>query len=59
MPRLSPDELRAWRDQFGCSQQRLADLLEVAEMTISRWERGVRETPPYLYLALRSLEDQP
>ncbi len=59
MPRLSPDELRAWRDQFGYSQQHLADLLEVAEMTISRWERGVREIPPYLYLALRSLEDQP
>ena len=33
-------DLKAWRDAHGVSQAQLARILEVNQMTISRWERG-------------------
>jgi len=53
---MTNDELRKWRRVNGYSQARLAMSLEVAVMTVSRWERGVRSIPPFLKLALRCLE---
>ncbi|HBB15743.1 MAG TPA: hypothetical protein DCZ97_01630 [Syntrophus sp. (in: bacteria)] len=53
---MTGDELRKWREGNGYSQARLAKALSVAVMTVSRWERGVRATPPFLHLALRFLE---
>lgn len=50
-----PPELRAWRAAHDLSQPALAALLGIHEMTLSRWERGEREIPPYLHLALRSV----
>jgi transcriptional regulator with XRE-family HTH domain len=32
--------LREWREHRGLTQQQLADLLYVAGLTVSRWERG-------------------
>jgi transcriptional regulator with XRE-family HTH domain len=32
--------LAEWRDRFGLTQKQLADRLGVADMTVSRWERG-------------------
>ena len=48
--------LKRWRKINGYSQARLAKSLNVAVMTISRWETGARAIPPFLHLALRFLE---
>jgi transcriptional regulator with XRE-family HTH domain len=53
---MRPDELKRWRQRIGCSQAQLARVLSVDVMTISRWERGVREIPSFLHLALGYLE---
>lgn len=53
---MTSDELRKWREVNGYSQARLSKVLAVAVMTVSRWERGVRSTPPFLHLALKTLE---
>jgi putative zinc finger/helix-turn-helix YgiT family protein len=37
---LTPTEIKALREQFGWSQQHLADLTDFGIATISRWERG-------------------
>jgi transcriptional regulator with XRE-family HTH domain len=53
---MTPQILKTWRQGNGYSQSQLAKALNVATMTVSRWERGVREIPPFLHLALRCLE---
>jgi len=52
------EELRDWRQSNGYSQSRLANALKVDVMTVSRWERGKREIPSFLELALKALECQ-
>jgi putative zinc finger/helix-turn-helix YgiT family protein len=37
---LAPSEIKAIREQFGWSQQELADLTGCGVATVSRWERG-------------------
>lgn len=53
---MTPKELKTWRERNKYSQSQLATALEVATMTVSRWERGVREIPSFLHLALECLE---
>jgi transcriptional regulator with XRE-family HTH domain len=53
---MNRDELKKWRQRNGYSQGQLAKVLGVDVMTVSRWERGVREIPSFLHLALRCLE---
>jgi len=53
---MKTDELKSWRQKNGYSQGQLAKVLGVDVMTVSRWERGVREIPSFLYLALAYLE---
>ncbi len=54
---MTPDKLKAWRHRNGYSQSELARILEVDTMTVSRWERGVREKIPFfLHLALECIE---
>lgn len=53
---MTPVELKNWRDQQGLSQESLADLLGVHWMTVSRWELGKREIPPFLHLALETID---
>ena len=48
--------LKRWRKINGYSQARLSKSLNVAVMTVSRWETGARAIPPFLRLALRCLE---
>jgi transcriptional regulator with XRE-family HTH domain len=54
---VTPQQLRAWREARGWSQQRLADALGVPVNTVARWERA--ELPirhgTILHLALREL----
>jgi DNA-binding transcriptional regulator YiaG len=56
IPLMTPDDLKKWRKRNGYSQARLAKVLGVITLTVSRWERGVREIPSFLHLALECLE---
>ncbi len=53
---MEPEELKRRRENLGMTQQQLADLLGVNQMTVSRWERDERGIPPYLHLALQTIE---
>ncbi len=53
---MKPKDLQTWRKKNGYSQARLARILGVTVVSISRWENGAREIPSFLHLALRCLE---
>lgn len=53
---MKPDELRAWRERFGLSQAKAAELLPITLRQWQRWEAGENEPPAYLLRALRDLE---
>jgi transcriptional regulator with XRE-family HTH domain len=53
---MEADELRARRDALGMSRDELARELCVTAVTIWRWETGGRKIPPYLSLALETIE---
>ena len=57
-PIMNPSELLTWRNGRGYTQKELADLLGVDKMTVYRWEKAMREIPPFLHLALRYLEQK-
>lgn len=56
---MTPDDLKAWREQAGLSQSGLARLLDVPPNTVARWERGATTIrhPHLLRLALERLND--
>ena len=39
---LTPADIKRNRDRFGLTQKQLADLIQVAESTVSRWETGAQ-----------------
>ncbi len=53
---MTSNELKAWRKENSYSQSQLAKVLDVATMTVSRWETGLREIPSFLHLALECLK---
>ena len=53
---MDADELKEKRKALKMTQAQLAEELGVNIMTISRWERGLRSTPPHLSLALEAIE---
>lgn len=53
---MTAEEVKAWRERMGWSQEQLADALGVHAMTVSKWERGEQDHAPYLSLALAELE---
>ncbi len=53
---MKSHELKQWREKNGYSQGRLARILEVDVMTVSRWERGIMRIPSFLKLALAYIE---
>lgn len=57
---MNGPDLRRRRHALGLSQQKLAERLGVAKMTVSRWERGTLriEHPRLLALALEALEQR-
>jgi len=55
---MTGQELRAWREHWRLSQIELASMLNVHPNTVGGWERGQREIPGFLALALETLERQ-
>lgn len=49
-------DLVNWRKRNGYTQPQLAEKLGVRINTIYRWEKGMRQIPPFLHLALETLE---
>lgn len=49
-------ELFQWRKKNGYSQITLGKALGVSTITVYRWEKAMREIPPFLHLALKYLE---
>lgn len=52
------NELRAKRKELGITQESLANELKVTRNTVARWEREEMSIPPYLELALLSIENR-
>ena len=55
---MNREDLKSWRLQRGLSQAKLAALLGVKPLAVSRWERGERGIPALLPLALAGLEER-
>jgi transcriptional regulator with XRE-family HTH domain len=55
-PFVNPSELLKWRTSQRHTQKELASLLGVDKMTVYRWEKAMRDIPPFLHLALKFLE---
>ena len=53
---MTKEELKQWREKHKITQQQLASLLGVFNVTIARWEIGTRKIPSFLHLALLGLE---
>jgi DNA-binding transcriptional regulator YiaG len=53
---MTKKELTTWRESLGLTQGELATMLGVHIITVNRWENGAREIPPFLPLALQTLE---
>lgn len=53
---MTGSELRTYRLRLKLTQAELADKLGVTSNTVARWERDEMAIPPYLPLALKSLE---
>jgi transcriptional regulator with XRE-family HTH domain len=53
---MTQQELVAFRERLGLTQQELADRLGVDRVTIARWETGARAIPAFLGLALETVE---
>ena len=54
---MTSKDLQKWRKRTGYSQGKLAKVLGVTPLTVSRWERGERKPPSFLRLALERLEE--
>ena len=53
---MTSKELKEWRERNGLSQAKLARVLGVDVMTVSRWERAVMGIPPFMHFALYGIE---
>jgi DNA-binding transcriptional regulator YiaG len=53
---MHSEELKAWRLKYQYSQSQLAKVLRVSSVTISRWETGTRDIPPFLDLTLKGIK---
>lgn len=56
MRNMKGSELKKRRERLGFTQEGLASQLGVSRNTVARWERDEIGIPPYLDLALKTLE---
>lgn len=49
-------ELQRRRENLGMSREEMAVALQTTAVSIWRWENGERSIPPYLALALETVE---
>ena len=52
---MDKNDLKKWRKKHSFTQEQLAQALGVYQVTIARWETGVRKIPVFLPLALETL----
>lgn len=52
---MTPTQLKRWRKMNDYTQSDLAGALGITISAVSRWERGVRQIPSFLHLALECL----
>lgn len=55
---MTGEELKEKRKNLDFTQEEFAKKLMVATNTVARWERGERAIPPYLHMALTTLENE-
>jgi repressor LexA len=53
---MTSEDLKHWRRRWGLTQVELAKLLGTYQVTVARWETGMRKIPFLLPLALEALE---
>jgi DNA-binding XRE family transcriptional regulator len=56
--KMTAEELKQRRETLGMSRDDLAKALLTTPVTVWRWENGERAIPPYLPLALETVERQ-
>ncbi len=52
---MDKEALKKWRNKHSFTQVELAQALGVYQVTVARWETGVRKIPVFLPLALETL----
>ena len=53
---MNGKELKEKRNELTLTQEQLAKELNVTSNTVARWERGEMKIPPFLHLALETIE---
>jgi len=53
---MEGNELQQRREALGMSRDELAKALQTTSVSVWRWENGERAVPPYLSLALETVE---
>jgi transcriptional regulator with XRE-family HTH domain len=53
---MEGNELQQRREALGMSRDELAKALQTTSVSVWRWENGKRAVPPYLSLALETVE---
>lgn len=53
---MTGKELKEKRNELELTQEQLASELGVTANTVARWERGEMKIPPFLHLALETVQ---
>ena len=53
--RIKAEDVKPLREKLGWTQQQLADYLGIDVMTVSRWERGIKQPSSLACRQLRRL----
>ena len=53
---MNGKELKEKRNDLSFTQEQLANELQVTANTVARWERDEMKIPPFLHLAMETIE---